>query len=262
MVDEFILSVLAFLKSIVESTEFRTLVISLLALGGTWLITQRTRLKLKSDAEQKQAEAAAALDAKLQERVRQVELEKQEQINASIEVFRDLLLKDREQFQRDRAELQQQLATLETAVSEWRDKYARREQEIAGYISQQADDQKRIEALEADKRQRDEQIQALTERVATIETDRDGWKGLAEQRATELQQRAVELSERDEKITHQQSEIADLKDKLDKVQERLDALEKKQATTAHVVDPLKTDEVAPVEPVSESQAPGSAPEKE
>lgn len=216
-------SLTTLLKSVLESPEFRGLVISAVTLGSVVLFTQRTRLVMQADNEKKQAEAAAALEVKLQDKVREVEIEKDRQVNLSLEAFRLAFADDRRKFDAERLAWEIERAALVATNTEWRNKHETREKEIKAFIEQQATDAKRIEVLEDDKRQRDGQLVTLNKRVEALEQERDG---LAQQ----VRERDKDLQKRDQTIARQEGEIKTLSDKVEALQKQVNALEKKTDT--------------------------------
>ena len=230
--DELIQSILALLKSIVESPEFRALIIGLITLGIGWLGTKRVRQTIKTDAEKQRATQVAALESQYADQVKRIELKQQELLNSTLEQYQQLFQQERSKFELKTKEFEalerkydeqgMQVTKLERRVGEL-------EAGLNQYKLTVADKDRIIKELT------DNQCD-MTRRLEALETERDGLAKLA-------QQREDELVKRDSTIAQQQQEITTLNGKVEELQKRLDAIEKKSDTGE--LDPAKLPSPSP-----------------
>ena len=197
---DFIQTILTFLKSIIESAEFRTFVISLITLAIAWVYSRRTRLSIKTEAEKRAAEQSAALDAKYKEQTKQLELSQQEERNKSEAAFRQAFAEIKRDFDEERRKnerLEKRLNELQDARTQDSGKIANLEQQLS-----------ELKATNI----------KLNETLLTRTEERDAALALVTKQNGELK--------------HREQQIADLTAKMEGLQKRLEALEHKPDTSA------------------------------
>ena len=228
--EELVQSLLKLIRDLIESPEFRTLIIGIILFAAAYMGYLRVRIEIRKEAAKKSEELQAKFDEeseriKLEEQAAAVERERQ--LNLSLEMFRTEYSKERLKV----VELQTQLENTQKQVHETLTSLNAREDEIKNFIAQQSTDQGRITKLENDVVERDKKIDKL-------ETDRDEQKkeinhlsdkikqlnGKAE---LERQQLLNTIKEKDELLTQKDQTIADMKKASDEFEKKFNALNEK-----------------------------------